>query len=105
MEKEVNISDMYFAAVLKSLGAEFTDTQQSQTDKRRLTFYLSVSNIKSVWVLVDGKPVNITNPTVDDIYMYYLNRTLLISTTFVESIREVKSAIYREREMERGGRY
>lgn len=90
-DEEKSISDMYLAAAFLSYGARLVRIDKS--DLRRQKFCFS-GQISRIFVIEEDEVKQVKTPTLGDVEMAFINKTLMFPHNYPGSIGAIKSAIH-----------
>lgn len=88
----IEITDMYFVAVLIACGADYIGVDRNDKRAQRFSFRDTLG-IKNVYVLNKGEVVKLENPKFDSIKHAYDTVTLLFPPNYIDALRRVKAII------------
>jgi len=83
--------DMYFAAALLSYGAELLQVDKSNIRRQKFLFS---DGLASVYILDNGVPVEVHNPKIKDVEMYFVAKRLMFPPQYTDCLRSIKSSIH-----------
>lgn len=84
------INDMYLAAAVLSYGGKMG--MIDRTDKKRQKFVFNANKF-TVWYLESGK-IDKKEVDLDQLTALYLSKQLMLPCTYIEALRNIKSAIH-----------
>lgn len=87
---DCKVNDMYLAAAILSYGGSLGMIDRTDLKRQRFVFN---ANRFDVWYL-EGSELKKANVDLDQLTTLYLSRQLMLPGTYIESLRNIKSAIH-----------
>lgn len=94
MDEDKWVSDMYFAATLLSYGKNIQEIDRSDGRRQKFLFTGVVQYV--ILMNEDGKVSVENNVSLDSVEMHYISRSLCYPPSYVDCLRNIKTAIHME---------